>query len=70
MFFVTKNRNTVLTEQPMLTFGEVGRELGHRWKSLSADDKVVYEDLAAKDKKRYLAEKEKYDHSKASAYKA
>jgi len=44
-------------EQPDLPFGEVGKELGVRWKSISDKDKKQYEDKAAEDKIRYTKEK-------------
>ena len=47
----------VLKENPELKFGEVGKELGKRWKEMSAEQKAPYEKLAAKDKERYAEEK-------------
>ena len=47
----------VLKENPELKFGEVGKELGKRWKEMTADQKTPYEKLAAKDKERYAEEK-------------
>jgi hypothetical protein len=40
-----------------VSFGEVGKLMGAAWKALDADGKKKYEDLAAKDKARYEAEK-------------
>mmetsp|Transcript_7094 Transcript_7094/g.16223 ORF Transcript_7094/g.16223 Transcript_7094/m.16223 type:complete len:145 (-) Transcript_7094:192-626(-) len=42
MKFVKAMRPTVLEEKPDLTFGEVGKELGARWKKLSDAQKTKY----------------------------
>ena len=57
MFFVKENRAVVLKEKPDLKFGEVGKELGKRWKEMSAAQKAPYEKMAAEDKERYATEK-------------
>lgn len=38
-----KTRATVVKENPGMAFGDIGRELGKRWKSLSASEKAKYE---------------------------
>lgn len=60
MFFANENRDIVRAENPGISFGQVGKLLGDRWKSLSADDKLPYETKAAADKKRYEKEKAEY----------
>lgn len=33
-----------------MTFGEVGKVLGEKWKNISASEKAKYEEMAKKDK--------------------
>lgn len=40
--------------------GQVGKILGDRWKALNEKQRQPYEGKAAEDKKRYEAEKAKY----------
>jgi len=40
----------VKKENPEVTFGEVGKVLGEKWKNISASDKAKYEEMAKKDK--------------------
>ncbi|KAJ1735832.1 Non-histone chromosomal protein 6 [Coemansia biformis] len=57
MFFSQAKRPTVQKENPNATFGEIGRLLGDMWKSMDDKAKKPYQELAAKDKVRYEAEK-------------
>lgn len=43
--FCKQHRNLIKEETPGLTFGEVAKALGERWKSLGADEKVKYADV-------------------------
>lgn len=61
MFFANENRDIVRSENPDVTFGQIGRLLGERWKALTAEDKQPYEAKAEADKKRYESEKELYN---------
>ncbi|KAL4916281.1 high mobility group box domain-containing protein [Aspergillus aurantiobrunneus] len=61
MFFANDNREKVREENPGITFGQVGKMLGEKWKSLSDKDRKPYEDKAAADKKRYEDEKAAYN---------
>lgn len=65
MFFANENRDIVRAENPGISFGQVGKLLGEKWKALTADDKVPYESKAETDKKRY--EKEKAEYAKKTA---
>lgn len=65
MFFANENRDIVRSENPDVTFGQIGRLLGERWKALTAEDKEPYDAKAAADKKRYESEKELYNATKA-----
>lgn len=40
--------------------GQVGKQLGDKWKALSETDRKPYDDKAAADKKRYEEEKAAY----------
>ena len=60
MFFANENRDIVRAENPGISFGQVGRLLGEKWKALSTEDKTPYENKAAADKKRYEKEKAEY----------
>ncbi|GFF36938.1 non-histone chromosomal protein 6 [Aspergillus udagawae] len=61
MFFANDNRDKVREENPGITFGQVGKMLGERWKALSDSDRRPYEEKAAADKKRYEDEKASYN---------
>ncbi|PNH10468.1 Non-histone chromosomal protein 6, partial [Tetrabaena socialis] len=54
MYFSNANRSKVKAENPNIAFGEVGKRLGELWKEATPEDKVPYEEMAAKDKKRYV----------------
>ena len=60
MFFANDQRDNVRQENPDVSFGQVGKILGDRWKALTEKQRVPYEQKAADDKKRYEAEKAKY----------
>jgi hypothetical protein len=60
MFFANDNRDIVRSENPGITFGGVGKLLGERWKALTAEEKIPYEQKAEADKKRYEEEKANY----------
>lgn len=63
MFFANEQRDTVREENPGISFGQVGKVLGDRWKALSEKQRQPYEAKAAQDKKRYEEEKAKYNVS-------
>lgn len=63
MFFANDQRDTVREENPGISFGQVGKVLGDRWKALSEKQRQPYEAKAAADKKRYEEEKAKYNVS-------
>ncbi|KAL4992133.1 high mobility group box domain-containing protein [Aspergillus falconensis] len=65
MFFANDNREKVREENPGITFGQVGKMLGEKWKSLSDKERKPYEDKAAADKKRYEDEKAAYKAGEA-----
>ena len=51
LFFCAEKRAQIAERG--LSFGEINRELGEQWKSLSADERAPYEELAALDKLRH-----------------
>ncbi|KAI1617191.1 non-histone chromosomal protein 6 [Exophiala viscosa] len=61
MFFANDQRDTVREENPGISFGQVGKVLGDKWKALSEKQREPYEKKAATDKKRYEDEKAKYN---------
>jgi len=61
MFFANEQRENVREENPGITFGQVGKMLGERWKALNEKQKEPYEAKAVADKARYENEKEKYN---------
>ncbi len=60
MFFANANRDVIRAEKPDVTFGQVGKLLGERWKALSPAEKLPFEAKAQADKKRYENEKAQY----------
>ncbi|CCE86454.1 Piso0_004944 [Millerozyma farinosa CBS 7064] len=65
MFFANENRDIVRAENPGISFGQVGKLLGEKWKAMSSEDKTPYETKAEADKKRY--EKEKAEYAKKNS---
>jgi len=61
MFFANEQRENVREENPGITFGQVGKILGERWKALNDKQRTPYEAKAAADKKRYEDEKQAYN---------
>eukprot|EP00804_Cyclotella_cryptica_P024453 CCRYP_019266-RF/>CCRYP_019266-RF protein AED:0.28 eAED:0.28 QI:595/1/0.8/1/0.44/0.3/10/671/376 len=60
VFFTFDERPKVMAEHPNLKFVEMGTMLGERWRSLPAEEKQKYEDMAAEDKQRFTKEMEEY----------
>lgn len=63
MFFANDNRDTVREENPGITFGQVGKVLGEKWKALSSKQREPYETKAKADKQRYEDEKASYNNA-------
>ena len=64
MIFSAEMRAKVKEENPDFSITDVAKELGVRWKSVTGDEKVKYEELAKKDKERYEREMEEYKKTK------
>lgn len=60
MFFANEQRDNVREDNPGITFGQVGKVLGERWKALNAKAREPYEAKAKADKARYDSEKAAY----------
>lgn len=60
MFFANDNRDGIRADNPGIAFGQVGKALGEKWKTLTDAEKVPYEEKATADKKRYEDEKAAY----------
>ena len=56
MFFANKKRPTIVEDNPEMSFGEVGSELGRLWREMSDKEKEPFTKLAAEDKVRYSTE--------------
>ncbi len=56
MLFTIDARPKIIIQNPNLRFGEVGREIGKRWKALSDSDKKKYEEMAVRDVARVREE--------------
>ncbi|KAL8837597.1 MAG: hypothetical protein Q9170_002474 [Blastenia crenularia] len=61
MFFANDNRDNVREENPGITFGQVGKVLGEKWKALNTKQREPYEARAKADKARYEEEKANYN---------
>ena len=64
-FYAAEVRPGILKENPGLKITEVATEIGKRWKLLAEDDKIPFQELAAKDKARYEREMKDYRESEA-----
>ncbi|KAG9232909.1 high mobility group box domain-containing protein [Amylocarpus encephaloides] len=61
MFFANEQRENVREENPGISFGQVGKVLGERWKALNKTQREPYDAKAEADKKRYEDEKASYN---------
>mmetsp|Transcript_11923 Transcript_11923/g.31356 ORF Transcript_11923/g.31356 Transcript_11923/m.31356 type:complete len:134 (+) Transcript_11923:342-743(+) len=66
IFFGSATRAEIKAAHPDWSLGDVGRELGKRWKELSEEDKKPFHDQAAKDAERYKTEMEAYKAKQAT----
>jgi tRNA U34 5-carboxymethylaminomethyl modifying enzyme MnmG/GidA len=56
MYFSQEYREQLKQDNPDMTFGEIGKALGEKWKVISADEKAKFEEMAKKDKERFKRE--------------
>lgn len=60
MLYSNANRAKVKSENPGISFGELGKKMGELFKALSAEERAKYDELNAKDKERYKKQTEEY----------
>mmetsp|Transcript_322 Transcript_322/g.459 ORF Transcript_322/g.459 Transcript_322/m.459 type:complete len:815 (-) Transcript_322:58-2502(-) len=53
MYFSSEMRPKIKAEKPDISFGDMGKEIGARFRALTPEEKKKYEDMAATDKIRY-----------------
>ncbi len=58
--FLREERPIIIKENPTFNFSEIGKEIGSRWKMINAQDKMKFDKLAKKERKRYKMDKEMY----------
>jgi len=68
IIFCNDERANVKSTSPELGFGEIAKALSEKWKKVDAATKKHYEELAAKDKERYIKEKGAYEKKKKSKH--
>lgn len=56
VLFCKDNRETVVKQNPGITFGDIGKMLGKMWADMPEANKAKYLELAEKDKLRYEQE--------------
>lgn len=61
MVFSKETRKVLVAENPNLTFSEIGKELGARWRALSEADKQIFVFKANQDYQRFLDETEQLE---------
>ncbi|GAA5825678.1 hypothetical protein JCM10212_002149 [Sporobolomyces blumeae] len=61
MHFSQAKRAEVKEENPDVSFGEIGKLLGQKWKDADASERAPFEEKAKEDKARYEREKSEYD---------
>lgn len=58
--YVKENRAKIKEQNPGLSFGDISRLVGQKFKQLSGEEKEKYEKIAAKEKERYKRQMENY----------
>ncbi|KAJ4789328.1 FACT complex subunit SSRP1 [Rhynchospora pubera] len=66
MFFSNADRENIKKSNPGLSFTEVGKALGEKWKKMSSEEKEPYEALAKADSKRYREQMDGYKRGAAT----
>eukprot|EP01024_Parvocaulis_polyphysoides_P036602 TRINITY_DN3254_c0_g2_i2.p2 TRINITY_DN3254_c0_g2~~TRINITY_DN3254_c0_g2_i2.p2 ORF type:complete len:386 (-),score=105.33 TRINITY_DN3254_c0_g2_i2:399-1454(-) len=67
MFYSMEKREAAKKANPEMKVTEVSKVLAEWWKTVSAEEKAIFEEKAAKDKERYTKEMEEYNATKAAA---
>ncbi|KAG9449128.1 hypothetical protein H6P81_009093 [Aristolochia fimbriata] len=66
MFFSQTERDPLKKDNPGLSFTDVGRALGEKWKKMSAEEREPFERRAREDQKRYKEEMAGYKNAPAN----
>mmetsp|Transcript_7512 Transcript_7512/g.11377 ORF Transcript_7512/g.11377 Transcript_7512/m.11377 type:complete len:481 (+) Transcript_7512:90-1532(+) len=61
LFFVVKQRSDMSKSDSELTFAEMAKKIGRKWREMTSEEKRPYVQLAEFDKMRYEKEKEQYN---------
>ena len=64
MYYVQEMRSQLQKENPEMSFGDLGKELGKRWKVISEEEKAKFQAMAKKDAKRHELETAAYESKK------
>jgi structure-specific recognition protein 1 len=67
MYFSAEYRDRSKEENPDMSFGEIGKALGEKWKVISSEEKAKFEGMAKKDKERHKREMVEYSAKQKSA---
>jgi len=59
--YCNENRDKLKADVPGLSFGEVGKKLGEKWKTVSDDEKKKFEGKAAELRAKYKNEKAQWE---------
>lgn len=60
IFFSKKERTDIKDKNPKISFGEIAKLIGTKWKQISEKDKKKYVKMAEDDKVRYNKQIEEY----------
>jgi hypothetical protein len=60
IYFTNEMRPKLFAELPAISFVELGRIMGERWREMSPEEKKKFEELSDSDKARYNKEMEEY----------
>ena len=60
-FYICLAKKNQIRKNPNFSIGEVAKEIGRRWRELSASKKGPYEKKAAKLKAKYWEDKAQYE---------
>ena len=56
MFFSNEKRPKLKLENPGASIGDIAKKLGEQWKKMTPEQKIPFDEMAKKDKERYLEE--------------
>lgn len=66
MYFSNASRAKIKEDNPEMSFGDIGKMVGQKYKALSTEDRAIYDDKAAKDKERYKEQMANYSEPEQS----